>query len=289
MDALGAAGIPVYAERGMGGGWALSEAYQTNLTGLNEAEIQALFLATPPQLLADLGLHQAADAALIKLMAALPAISRHDAEFARQRIHVDGAGWLRAHEQVPFLPAVQEALWQDRKLRLTYQRGDDCTVERLVDPLGLVAKGSIWYLVAAVDGSTRTYRVARVRAASVADQPCQRPADFDLAAHWEQSSIEFRANLPRYPATLRADPAGLPALRAPGRYARVERVEGPDEDGWLRVDMLFEEEHNACEYVLSFGPRIEVLLPQSLRELVRQAAEGIVALYARAHGDEILS
>ncbi|HJZ46597.1 MAG TPA: YafY family protein [Roseiflexaceae bacterium] len=280
MDALGAAGIPIYAERGAAGGWALSEAYQTNLTGLNEAEIQALFLTTPPQLLADLGLHQAADAALIKLLAALPAISRRDAEFARQRIHVDGAGWLRAREAVPFLPAIQEALWQDRKLRIAYQRNDDTTVERLVDPLGLVAKGSVWYLVGAVEGAPRTYRVARVRAAEVTDQHCERPADFDLAAHWEQSSIEFRANLPRYPARLRADPAVLPALHAPGRYARVEHVGEPDAEGWLHIAMLFEEEHNACEYVLSFGPRLEVLEPQSLRELVRREAAGIVALYA---------
>src|ERR1700712_3732807 len=91
MDALGAAGIPVYGERGSGGGWLLSEGYQTNLTGLNEAEIQALFLATPPHLLAELGLRQAAEGALIKLLAALPALARHDAEFARQHIHVDGA------------------------------------------------------------------------------------------------------------------------------------------------------------------------------------------------------
>jgi len=284
MDALGAAGIPIYAERGANGGWALSEAYQTNLTGLNEAEILSLFLATP-QLLSDLGLHQAADAALIKLMAALPTIARRDAEFARQRIHVDGAGWLRAHEDVPFLSTVQEALWQDRKLRLTYQRGDDCIVERLVDPLGLVAKGSIWYLVAAVEGAARTYRVARVRAAAVTDQPCERPDGFDLAAHWEQSSIEFRANLPRYPATLRADPAALPMLHAPGRYARVEHVGDPDANGWLRVEMMFNAEHNACEYLLSFGARVEVLEPSSLRELVRRAAEGIVALYARARCD----
>jgi predicted DNA-binding transcriptional regulator YafY len=281
MDALGAAGIPVYAERGAGGGWTLSEAYQTNLTGLNEAEIQALFLATPPQLLADLGLHQASDAALIKLMAALPTISRRDAEFARQRIHVDGAGWMRAREAVPFLATIQEALWQDHKLALTYQRGDNCTVERLVDPLGLVAKSTVWYLVAAVDGGPRTYRVARVRAATVTDQPCVRPAGFDLAAHWEQSSIEFRANLPRYPATLRADPATLPMLHAPGRYARIAHVGEVDAGGWLRVEMLFEEEHSACEYVLSFGPRIEVLEPQPLRDMIRKAAEGIAALYCR--------
>jgi predicted DNA-binding transcriptional regulator YafY len=282
MDALGAAGIPLYAERGAGGGWALSEAYQTNLTGLNEAEIQALFVSVPPQLLADLGLHQAADAALIKLLAALPAISRRDAEFARQRIHVDGAGWLRAREAVPFLATLQEALWQDRKLRMSYQRADDSSVERVVDPLGLVAKSSVWYLVAAVDGAVRTYRVARVRAAEVLDQACERPKEFDLAAHWEQSSVEFRANLPRYPATLRADPAALPALRTPGRYARVEHVGEPEADGWLRVAMLFEEEHNACEYVLSFGPRLEVLEPPALRELVSCEAQATAALYTRS-------
>ena len=118
--------------------------------------------------------------------------------------------------------------------------------------------------------------------AAVTDTPCERPAGFDLAAHWERSSIEFRANLPRYPATLRADPASLPMLHAPGRYARVQHIGEQDADGWLRVEMLFEEAHSACEYVLSFGPRIEVLEPQSLRDLVRQAAEAIVALYARA-------
>jgi predicted DNA-binding transcriptional regulator YafY len=282
MEALGAAGIPVYAERGSGGGWVLEEAYQTNLTGLNEAEIQALFLTNPPHLLDDLGLHKASEAALIKLLAALPSMSRRDAEFARQRIHVDGAGWHRAREAVPLLPTLQEAIWQERKLSLAYQRSDDAIVERLVDPLGLVAKGSVWYLVAAVEGDIRTYRVSRVLSASVTELPCARPAGFDLATHWEQSSAEFRAALPRYPATLRADQAIVSALRAAalGKWARLERVDPPDADGWVRVEMLFEEEHNACEYVLSFGSRLEVLEPRALRELVIAAAVGIVALYA---------
>jgi predicted DNA-binding transcriptional regulator YafY len=282
MEALGAAGIPVYAERGTGGGWALAESYQTNLTGLNEAEIQALFFTSPPHLLADLGLHRASEAALIKLLAALPAMSRRDAEFARQRLHVDGAGWQRAREPVPFLPALQEAIWQERRLSLTYQRGDDTTVERLVDPLGLVAKGSVWYLVAAVEGDIRTYRVARVRGAVVTEQPCQRPPDFDLAAHWEQSSIEFRAHLPRYPVTLRTSPALLPALRAAawGKWARVEEVGPPDAAGWVGVAIRFEEEHYACEYVLSFGTQVEVLEPTELRALVAEAAAAVVALYA---------
>jgi predicted DNA-binding transcriptional regulator YafY len=280
MEALGTAGVPVTAERGTGGGWSLLEGYRTNLTGLSEPEIQALLLAIPSRLLADLGLRQAADAALIKLLAALPAISRQTAEYARQRLHVDGAGWHEAAEAVPYLLPIQEAIWQERRLHLTYQRGDGTMVERLADPLGLVAKGGVWYLVAAVEGEIRSYRVSRVQGVQMTEEPFVRPPDFDLAAYWAQSTADFKANLPRYPATLRADPAIVASMRQADRYARVEHVGPLDADGWLTLSMLFEEEHNACEYVLRFGPQVEVIEPASLRERVIRAAEGIVALYA---------
>jgi predicted DNA-binding transcriptional regulator YafY len=279
MEALGAAGIPVVAERGAGGGWRLLEEYRTNLTGLNEAEIQALFLTRPPRLLEDLGLGRAADAGLIKLLAALPAFSRRGAEYAHERIYIDTGGWRQSEDDVAQLPALQEAVWRERRLRLTYARADGSTVDRLVDPLGLVAKGSLWYLIAAVDGDLRTYRVSRVRAAALTDEPCKRPAGFDLAAYWEQSSAQFKANLPRYPATLRVDPALLPRLRTEGRFARIERESAPDADGWVRLDMLLEGEQHACEYVLGFGMQIEVLHPAELREHVIRMAEAIVAFY----------
>ena len=288
MEALGAAGIPVLAERGSGGGWRLLEEYRTNLTGLNQAEIQALFLTSPPRLLADLGLDKAADAALIKLLAALPAIARRGAEHASQRIHVDTGGWRQSEESVPLLPTLQAAIWQERKLRLAYERGDGASVERLVDPLGLVAKGSLWYLIAAVEGDIRTYRVSRMRGAELTDEPCTRPPNFDLAAYWAESSAQFKANLPRYPAVLRVDPAILPRMRSEGRYARIEREGPPDAEGRVRLEMLFEEEHSACEYVLSYATLIEVVEPPALRELVVRAAEGVVAMYTRARQRAIL-
>src|SRR3954452_11633467 len=113
MEALTAAGVPVMAERGTGGGWSLLEHYRTNLTGLNEAEVQALFLTRPPQLLGDLGMDKASDAALIKLFAALPAMYRRGAEEVRQRIYIDITGWNRPEEAVPLLPTLQEAIWQE--------------------------------------------------------------------------------------------------------------------------------------------------------------------------------
>ncbi len=281
MEALGMAGVPVMAERGTGGGWSLLEGYRTNLTGLTSSEMQALLLASPTRLLADLGLRQAAEAALLKLLAALPAVSRSNAEYARQRLHVDGAGWHEAAEAVPYLLPIQEAIWQERTLRLTYQRGDGATVERLVDPLGLVAKGGVWYLVAAIEGELRSYRVSRVLGAEATEASFARPPAFDLAAYWQQSTADFKANLPRYPATLRADPAIVATLRRADRYARVEHVGPPESDGWVTLAMLFEEEHTACEYVLRFGPQVKVVEPAALRERVIQAAERIVALYAQ--------
>jgi predicted DNA-binding transcriptional regulator YafY len=280
MDALGAAGIPVVAERGAGGGWRLLEEYRTNLTGLNAAETQALFLSQSPRLLADLGLGKAADAALIKLLAALPAIARRGAEYASQRIYIDIGGWRQSADDVSLLPTIQAAVWQERKLQLVYGRGDGTIVERLVDPLGLVAKGSLWYLIAAVGGDMRTYRVSRVQGATITEEPCERPVDFDLAAYWEQSSAQFKANLPRYPALLRVDPAILPRMRSESRYARIEHADPPGDDGWVQLHMRFEVEHSACEYVLSYGTQIEVLEPPELRDLVVRSAEAIVAFYA---------
>lgn len=280
MEALGAAGVPVVAERGTGGGWMLLEGYRTNLTGLNEAEARALFLAGPTRLLADLSLDKASEAALIKLLAALPDVYRRDAEFVRQRIHVDVTGWGSNEEAFPCLNTIQEAVWKERKLRLTYGRDGDCTSERLVDPLGLVAKGSVWYLVAGVEGEVRSYRVSRVRSAEITELPSSRPEGFDLAAFWTHSAAQFKAHLPRYRATLRVHASVIPRLPYAGRFVRIERVETAEDDGWARVSMRFQFAEEACEYVLSFGTQVEVLEPPELREQVVKMAESVVAFYS---------
>ena len=267
MEALSAAGFPVFAERGIGGGWMLVEGYRTNLTGLNRDEIQALFLTKPLRLLADLGLEKASDAALTKLSAALPSAYRDNAEHARQRIHVDAAGWHRSEESIEFLPTLQEAIWKERKLKFSYLRSGGCDpVERMVDPLGLVAKGSVWYLVAGVEGQIRSYRVSRVSGAVVTELPCIRPKDLTSHPIGSSRRVSFKANLPQYQATVRVHPEIFPVMRYAGRFARIGQVSEPDAEGWLTVSLRFDVEEMACEYVLSFGSRIEVLEPKTLGE-----------------------
>jgi predicted DNA-binding transcriptional regulator YafY len=282
MEALSSAGVPVVAERGKGGGWSLLEAYQTTLTGLNLAEIQALFLPKPSHLLADLGWHQAFEGALIKLLAALPAMYRQQADAVRQRIHLDLTGWHLWEEEMSAFPTLQEAIWQERQLHLSYERSDRIIVERLVAPLGLVAKGSVWYLVAAVEGDVRSYRISRVRSATIMDQPCTRPGDFNLANYWQQSSADFKANLPRYVVTVRVALELLPRLRYAGRFARLEQVNPPDTDGWVTLSLRFDVEEQACEYVLGFGANMEVVEPLELRDRVLQRALQLIAFYTHS-------
>jgi len=283
MEALGHAGIPVVAERGTGGGWQLLEPYRTNLTGLNGSEIFTLFLLQPSHLLSDLGLRHASESVFIKLLVALPSIYRRDAEFARQRIYIDTAGWFDSKETVPFLIPLQEAIWQERKVRFSYQRGDDVLVERVVDPLGLVAKGSSWYFVAAVEGNPRTYRVSRVRDVSLLEERCIRPPNFDLAEYWKASMSNFKANLPTYPVTVRVSPESLHQMYRIGRV-RFEQQGEADEAGYVQLRLLFENPDEAAGYLLSLGALVEIIEPQEVRAMIVEIAERVLVYYKQAVG-----
>ncbi len=283
LDALSAAGVPIYAMPGPGGGCALLESYRTNLTGLTEDEVQALFMLSIPGPLADLGVSQELKAALLKLSAALPAAYRRDAERARQRIHLDAAGWFQPDEPVPHLRTIQEAVWGDRRLKLTYRRGNGTTSERLVDPYGLVAKAGIWYLVRGLEGRIGVYRVSRIQAAELTEERFERPDGFDLAAYWTEWSAEFEASRPCYPATLRVAPEEvryLPHFFGEGIHAVIEQAGPPDAEGWLTLSLTFETLPIACARVLGMGTMVEVLEPQELRDSVIDMAAKIVAFYA---------
>lgn len=280
MEALSTAGVPVYAERGAGGGWALSDGYQTKLTGLSPTEVSALFLR-PLQVLADLGMERASEAALVKLLAAMDPVFRRDAEHARQRFHVDMSTWRGEGDVAPCLTHLQDGVWQDRRLRIAYEKGDGSLSERVVDPLGLVAKGNRWYLVAQEGEQVKSFRAARVRTAELLEEPALRPEGFDLAAYWAQSKTDFVAALPRYQAAVRAHPVALRRMRFSDRFARVERVDPPDEAGWQVVALRFDSEEEAAAFAMGFGPQVEVLEPAGLRQRVVEMARSLLEFYNR--------
>ena len=196
MEALSAAGVPVFALRGSHGGWQLDEDWRTQVPGLDEAELRALLMAQPRSL-GDKHLAAAADRAIGKLMAALPLSMRERAASIRDRLYVDTTGWRGTTENLSMLAIVQDAVSLDRKLSFWYWRAGRERVERTVDPLGLVAKGSTWYLYSRTDHGFRTYRVSRMDDAKMLDTPSERPANFNLEAAWKLSAEEFRDEVNR--------------------------------------------------------------------------------------------
>jgi predicted DNA-binding transcriptional regulator YafY len=279
MDALSGAGVPVTAERGQGGGWMLLDDYRTDLTGFNALESQTLFLSKLPEPLAQLGLESAAEAARLKLLAALPAIARQNAEAARQRLHIDPTGWRQSGETAPLLGTVQDAVWRDRQLHMEYRGANGSLSERVIHPLGLVAKGSTWYLVAHRDGEIRTYRLSRIESAELLDRRSDRPDGFDLAEYWKEASASFSERLPRYPVTLRVSPDLLPVVRHGVGFTRIESVEEPDSNGWSRVQFNFGVAFEAQSFVMRHGDQVEILHPPDLRETVVEMARRILEIY----------
>lgn len=282
IEALGTAGVPVYAERGPGGGCMLAEGYRTNLTGLTETEVRTLFLPGMSAPLADLGISKALEAAMLKLLAALPTTQRHDVERVRQRLYMDAVGWFHSNEAVPFLQTLQEAIWRDRKVQLTYRKNNREVSERLIDPLGLVVKAGIWYMVAVSHGELRVFRVSRVREAVIIDESCQCPPDFDLEKFWATWSAEFQTRSPSYPVKVRVSPAFvpiLPQILGETVHNLVENADPADEEGWITISLTFGSFEGARSYILGFGTMVEVLEPQELRQSVIAFARGIVKFY----------
>jgi predicted DNA-binding transcriptional regulator YafY len=284
MDALSAAGVPVWAERGPGGGCSLLDSYRTTLTGLNQDEVRALFMLSIPAPLAELGVDQELRAALLKLSAALPASRRPDEERTRQRVHLDSAGWSGTIEPVPHLQTIHQAVWQDRKLHITCRLMFGAEAEWQVEPYGLVAKAGTWYLVCARDDHIRVHRLSRELEVRLLDETFERPVDFDLAAFWQAWCVKVERNRPRYPARIRVAPDLIPWLpRIFGEPIR-EQIAGaglPDAEGWITLTLPFESLEAARERILSFGRAVEVLEPLALRNSVWDYAAQIVDLYTK--------
>ncbi len=283
MEALSAAGVPVYAEPGRYGGCQLVDGWRTKLTGLTTDEAESLFLAGAPTAAAELGLGTVLAAAQHKVLAALPPELRGRAVRVRQRFHLDAPGWFHRDEEVPQLATIADAVWADRRVEMRDERADG-PADRLVDPLGLVLKAGVWYLVARHRTSVHTYRVSRIVAARVLDDRFDRPEGFELADHWSESSDAFVRSLTRSDVTARVRADAIEGLRyAFDPHAAEQAMASagePDADGWVLVTIPVDMIEHAHHDLLRLGHTIEVLAPPELRERMAAASLGMAALYA---------
>jgi predicted DNA-binding transcriptional regulator YafY len=284
VDALSESGVPIYAERGPHGGIRLVDGYRTRLTGLTAEEAEALFMSGIPGPAAELGLGTVVTAARLKVLAALPAELRGRATRLVERFHLDAAGWFQGGEPVPHLGALSESVWGEERIEIDYERGPDKVV-RTLDPLGLVLKAGVWYLVALAEGQPRTYRASRVTGVRPLGVRFERPSRFDLASFWAESSAAYEREAPRIDIKVRVHPDRLGYLRGAvgGRVVEAaERIQEPDPDGWLRLRIRMEWPEEAPALLLAAGSAVEVLEPADVRDRLVRAAKRIVERYEAA-------
>ncbi|MFG3001443.1 helix-turn-helix transcriptional regulator [Streptomyces sp. NPDC048340] len=283
VEALGASGVPVHADRGPAGGYRLMDGYRTRLTGLTDAQAGSLFLAGAPGPAADLGLGGDLAAAQLKLQAALPAELAGRARQLQDRFHLDATAWFREADPVPHLAQVARAVWDQRKLRTHYRRWNG-EVHRELCPLGLVLKGGIWYLVArpAAQEAVRTYRVARFLGVEPLAEGFERPHGFSLAAYWEESARRLEAARHHQTAVVRLSPRALRLLPMQFGAVGVRALASagpPDAEGWVRVELSVESQAVAVCDLLRLGTEAEVLGPPELRAALAEAVEVLAERY----------
>lgn len=278
MESLSSAGIPIIADRGKNGGWRLLDQYKTNLTGLKSTELKSLFLSPSVQLLKDLGIAKDWSDAREKLLASIPASFHQEAHDVWDRIHIDTSSWRQSPQKIEAFQTLQEAIWEEKKLLIVYERADGETRERLVNPLGLVAKSSTWYLIASVHDEIRNYRASRILSACKTEETFIRPEGFQLSQHWEDSTQSFLKALPTYEVDVELSPSIIHRMTFTGRFVKVIKQNEPLDDGWIPASLCFDTEQEAAHYTLGFGKDIRIIRPKSLKQQVYEMAKAVVEM-----------
>ena len=271
IDALSAAGVPVYGDAGPGGGYALLDGFRTRLTGLTPSEAEAMPVAGLPGTADALGLGSAASLTRNKLMASLPDAIRQDAVRAGARFHVDPADWYQARTP-PHLPALVRAVMDGRCVRFRYQSWTRLR-DHSVAPLGIVAKAGGYYLIGHAQGRDTIFRIGAIEAIEVLDEAAVRPPDFDLPTRWAELTARFERRLRSRTAELLVTPEGARLLAEQGEHAVTALAGASTEaDGRKRITLSIETDAVTARALVSLGAEIDIVSPPSLRTAVHALA-----------------
>ena len=280
VEALSAAGVPVYAERGRHGGIVLLPGWSTDLTGLTSAEAVALATAGSRATSEALGMGPAFSSAMRKVVAGMPEVQRASAQRGAERVLVTAGGWHGDPEPEGALAEVQRAVFADRRLRLRYAASGGAARERTVDPIGLVHADGRWYLLATQDGADRTYRLSRVQAATVLDEPAAPRPDEPLAEQWQRRRRTFWTGLTAYRVRVRVRSGRRADLAAAAVAVEGDADPPPDDDGLAMLDLVFADRAHAAGVLWGLGPDATVLAPAELAAQLAERAAGVLAGYS---------
>lgn len=278
INALTEAGVPIYTESGHHGGVYLDEKYQISLTGLNLDEIRSLFVSSLPDILKDIGLDSASESSYLKLMAALPSNQKTEIERLQQRIYIDPLEWKHHSHSIQFLNELLAAVFQDTRLKVIYKRADSSIVKRTLEPCSLVAKATVWYLIAAYNGQFHTYRVSRFQAIEPLEEGFERVSNFDLRKYMAEQVERRHLQAPYYTCTLEIKSERIETFN----WSLIEDlkvVKASDRTGWQIIEIKFGFIETIEMLLIALGQDALLLEPADLINRVIARAKNIVEMY----------
>jgi len=281
MESLSLIGIPVYSERGKNGGWRLVDRWKQSLSYLTEKEIISLFLPTPEKIITELNLEISVEDLKQKLLLSVPEQMKKSATSIWERIYIDTDTWRGSENDVSNLKFVQQAVMEDRKIKMQYKKGNGEERIYVLNPLGLVAKGSTWYMVAInSEGEYRNFKLSRTINLCLLEEHFIRPAEFILSNYWRNSKKQFIQALPEYEVEVKVSRSIIERIMFTDRFARLKQINnGQSNKKWIKAQLSFPTKEEAINFILGFGNQMKLVAPAELQYELIAKAKQVIQLY----------
>ncbi|HAG43813.1 MAG TPA: alpha/beta hydrolase [Clostridium sp.] len=277
IESLSSLGIPVFSDRGTNGGIELLGDYKTSLNGINDDEIYSLFLPTGDKILEDLGIQKLKDSTILKLLGNSSPYQVKEIENIQNYIYIDMHTWSENPTNVnkDILSILQNAIWNHKILKIVYRKINE-TKEIILNPLGLVCKRGIWYLIGINAEVIKTYKVTSIESTLLIDEHFDRPSDFNLEAHWKSSTSNFKSLIPKYTFTFKVNSSVINHIKE-RKFITINNEVIKDNEIYL--DINFDDIWQGIEFAFTYGKNIKIIKPiEAINEIKIKASE-VIKLY----------
>lgn len=277
IESLSSLGIPIFTDRGTNGGIKLLGDYQTSLSGLNKDELYSLFIPTGDKVLDDLGIGKLKDSTMIKLLGDSSIYQINEIKNIQNYIFIDMYTWGENPLKVDtaILSILKEGIWNSKVLNIAYKKINE-TKNVLLNPLGLVCKRGIWYLIGENNDIIKTYKVSNIESALLTDILFDRPKDFNLEKYWKSSTSNFKSSIPKHTFTFKVNPSIVNHIKS-RQFISISNIVVEDDNIYMDID--FDAVFQGIEFAFGYGKDIEIIYPIDARIEIKKRSSEIIKLY----------
>lgn len=277
IESLSSLGIPIFTDRGTNSGIKLLGDYQTSLSGLNKDELYSLFIPTGDKVLDDLGIGKLKDSTMIKLLGDSSTYQINEIKNIQDYIFIDMYTWGENPLKVDtaILSILKEGIWNSKVLNIAYKKINE-TKNVLLNPLGLVCKRGIWYLIGENNEIIKTYKVSNIESALLTDILFDRPKDFNLEKYWKSSTSNFKSSIPKHTFTFKVNPSIVNHIKS-RQFISISNIVVEDDNIYMDID--FDAVFQGIEFAFGYGKDIEIIYPIDARTEIKKRSSEIIKLY----------